>query len=85
MRSLSCPTPLAPRPHVPERDVLAETAADAVGGGEVIALRPVSTSGRVWSATVVDAHGVMSDVRLDTRLATAVVVPRVTVAAAAAA
>ncbi len=84
MRSPTCPTPLAPRPHLPERDVLAETAAGAVGGGEVIALRPVSTSGRVWSATVIDAHGAMSDVRLDTRLATAIVVPRAAVSAAAA-
>lgn len=70
-----CPTPIAPRPHLTPRAVLAETAAGAVGGGEVIALRPASTSGRVWTAVV--AHdGRTSDVRLDTRLGTAIVMPR---------
>jgi len=65
---------LLPTPTSEQREVLAETAAQAVGGGTVVGLVPLD-GGRLWHATVLTAEGVM-DVRLHTAVRTAVVVPR---------
>lgn len=65
---------LLPTPAEAHRDTLARTAADAAGGGTVVGLVQLS-DGRVWHATVLTADGV-ADVRLDTVLRSAVVVPR---------
>lgn len=70
MRSLS----LLPTPTHDTREMLADTAAAAVGGGTVVGLVPLAAAGR-WHATVLTADGI-KDVRLDTVLASAVVVPR---------
>lgn len=68
------PLTLLPTPTNPHRETLAETAAQAAGGGSVVGLVPLA-DGRVWHATVLTADGV-ADVRMDTTLRSAVVVPR---------
>lgn len=56
------------------RETLADTAAQAAGGGTVVGLVQLA-DGRVWHATVLTADGIV-DVRMDTRVRSAVVVPR---------
>ncbi|MTD44571.1 hypothetical protein GKE82_09780 [Conexibacter sp. W3-3-2] len=70
MLSLS---PVQPLP-LEHRETLAETAAQAAGGGTVVGLVQLA-DGRTWHATVVTADGIV-DVRLDPTVRSAVVVPR---------
>ncbi len=65
---------LLPTPTNPHRETLAQTAAQAAGGGTVVGLVQLADC-RVWHATVLTAAGVV-DVRMDTVLRSAVVVPR---------